>query len=152
MCKLRRNLRALEARSPTIHLNIKQIFARKLSRKLKRPSDRDERFARSANKNSARAFSDTRNTLLPCVVKVNMWTPERWSAREPRNRKSTIDIPHVYVHRQKWLQYFPKKDPNVSYKLSRERAGSFRAIGSPTLIARDPFTGDFSDGGSLLVT
>jgi len=42
-----------------------------------------------------------------------------------------------------------KRSECLSYKLSQGRL-AFRAIGSPTLIARDPFTGDFSGEGTLV--
>lgn len=43
-----------------------------------------------------------------------------------------------------------KRSECLSHKLSQEGT-AFHAIGLPTLIARDPFTGDFS-GEGILVT
>lgn len=47
--------------------------------------------------------------------------------------------------RQKWLQYFLRKKIRMFSRISYPPNRAFRAIDSPTLIAHDPFTRDFSD-------
>lgn len=50
----------------------------------------------------------------------------------------------VRDRRQKWLQYFLRKKIRMFSRISYPPSWAFRAIDSPTLIAHDPFTRDFS--------